>query len=579
MSTLQESCASCGWGFTHHFRYHGGVPVEHPLCPSCGGALVWSYQFEERHAGFDPAAMQAAIQLDEAGYPEDRSPRNQAQGELLDDWLIQREGAPLRVRNVGGVADLELRPFVGAEPSQDGVKLVANVGAARYSVGLLELLSWINQRLPLGQLVPHTSTYGSPPGTLELFPFGVEVGLYFQHVIPSDVFEGEQGEEEVKTCEQVAAELATQLRQAARLRPDLEPPGAPPTMEPPLDLDELTTSAWGTRELESVPSSLLRDLFLPEPDREEIYSRVEGFLEELGLAARWEQGRLRFSLDSAQVAVSVLERGGRLLLRYQSVLLDNVDAHALPGGVELPARVLTTLNDQTLAGRCLLKFLPDATPQDARLRITFEKTLLATDLDLGEFALTLIMVAEEADRVDNLLQDAFGGLRADQIGLEGAEDLSPLLRRLATEGLPDLTRRGAEAARVDVRHMLEEMNLAVREGEQGEFWFCYGSARLFARVWADERATYLTLRARVLRDVDRVEGLAEVLNDLNLQVHVGAFSLRQDRHVELTETILADELSIEELAYALLTLGELADVQDNRLQAQFGGTLANEERA
>jgi hypothetical protein len=576
MSTLRESCTSCGWKFEHHFRYHGGVPVEHPLCPTCGGALAWDYHFEERHQGFDPDAMLASIKLDEAGFPEDHSPRNLALGQMLDAKLTQLEGAPLRVRNVAGVADMELRPFVGATPDEDGIKLVANVGTARYSVGLLELLSWINRRLPVGQLTAHTSTYGSPPGTPELFPFGAEVGLYFQHVIPQDVFEAEDGQSEVEACERVAAELATQLRQMARLHPGLEPPAAPPAMEPPLAMDELTTSAWGTRELESVPPNLFQDLFLPAPDTEEIHARVEGFLEELGLQARWQEGELRFALDSARVTVSVIERAGRLLLRYQSVLLDNVDVQALPGGAQLPARVLTTLNDQTMAGRCLLELPPEATPQDARLRITFEKTLLATDLDLGEFALTLVMVAEEADRIDNVLQDAFGGLRADQADQGEAEDLTPLLRRLASQGLPDVTRRGEEAARTDVRHMLEEMNLAVREGQQGEFWFCYGSARLFARTWADGRATYLTLRARVLRDVERTQGLAEVLNDLNLQTHFGAFSLRQDRHVELTETILADELSIEELSYALLTLGELADVQDNKLQELFGGELANQ---
>jgi hypothetical protein len=83
----------------------------------------------------------------------------------------------------------------------------------------------------------------------------------------------------------------------------------------------------------------------------------------------------------------------------------------------------------------------------------------------------------------------------------------------------------------------------------------------------------LTLRARVLRAVERADGLAEALNALNQQIYFGAFALRDDHSVELTETILADELSLQEIAYALVTLGELADRHDNPLQARFGGLL------
>lgn len=571
MSQLHEKCAGCGWSFDFRFEYHGGVPVEHPICPSCGGELGWSYTFDEAEVSVAPDAMAALILPDETGYPEDTSRENVEMGELLDARLIGI-GGPFRVSNVDGVVDVELRPYVHPKSGDRGVKLIANVGNSTFSVALLELMSFINARLFHGAVVAHTSAYGLPRGGVELFPFGTPVSLFFQDIIDEDVVASEAWEERIKSDRQAAADLARQLRNAARVGRETGVPSALPSMQLPGN-DELSGSAFGQMQLEEVQGTFLEQLFAPAPDTEELTDRVSTFLDELGLVPMEADGVFRFGLDSARVSVHFIERTGRTLLRFHSVLLAGIRPDELEGGEQLVAQVLTTLNAEIISGRCVIEADAGET-----LRIAFEKTILGADLDLSEFAITLAMVAEESDRLDNLLQEAFGGLRADQIETPEASievtDLTPLLGRLAA-AVPGIERAELGKARRWVRHMLEELHLPAREDDNGDFWFAFGSARFAARVWQDQRATYLTLRARVLHDLDRTEGLASALNDINAQIHFGAFS-RRDQAIEFTETILADDLSVEELAYALTTVGELADNMDDPLQERFGGYLAEQ---
>ncbi len=555
MSTLTESCQACGWRHDLAFHYHGGVPVEHPMCPKCGGALAWDYAFSEYGLSLDDEALRASLVRDEVGFPEDRSPRVARLERVMDHRLAELGWAGQRVWNVRGVVDVELRPFVDLRDAQDGVKLVAHVGSAAYSMALLELTAWINDRLPVGTLSAHTTSYGAPRGAFEIFPSGTHVGLYFQHFMPESSFRAAHAADELKRAQRLAAELALHLRDL--LQPH-EAASASPSREEPALLDALS---------------------MPEPTAQELLARVCDLLAELGLDASPGADRAgevlwTFSLGSALVGVSLLERGGRWLVRYRAELLDKIDLTEIPGGEELPARILASLNRDLIAGRCLIEQDFPSTQGNLRLRVVLEKTLLATDLDLGEFGVTLLLVAQEADRLDNLLQEFFGGLRADQEAAPRAVPLEALEARLQRDpnalGVPRL---GVDAARAQVRRSLEELRFAATEAEDGSFWFTYGSARIGLRVWQDPRATFLTLRARVLRAVERADGLAEALNALNQQIYFGAFALRDDHSVELTETILADELSLQEIAYALVTLGELADRHDNPLQARFGGLL------
>ncbi len=557
--------------------------MEHPICPSCGGELIWDYAFDEVEVGMSPEAMESFIELDEVGFPLDRSPAVVRLGALLDARLEAAEGAPLRVGNVGGVVDVELRPYVDYGAGVQGVKVIANVGESIYSMGLLEMLARLNAQLPLGSVVACDSAYGLPIGAVELYAFGAEVGLYYQHVIGVEALEAGGWVEEHARCRQVAAALSRQLRSAARM---LEAPlprraGAPPTAPQIEEPGEGGLDASDSMRLDELQDGLLEDLFAPGPDDEELIERVRGFQEALGLViCEPSPGIFRFRRDSARVQVSVIQRSGRYLARYSAVLLSGVDLEGFEGeDASLPARALTALNGEVVTGRCLIE--PEGPGDGGPYHVVFEKTLLGTDLDLSEFALTLAMVAEEADRMDDILQSTLGGMRADEVEVQEGEaeagaDLSALIRRLAVEGLPGLQRRPVAEVRAEVRHMLEEIRLPVEEDEAGDFWFVHGSARVSARVWQDERATSITLRAQVLREVERTVGLAEALNDVNRQIHFGAFVLAGGRHVDLVETILADDLAIEELAYALVSIGQLADTQDDRLKALFGGQMGNE---
>ncbi len=584
MSRLTEQCPRCHWQHQWTFHYHGELPVEHPICPSCGADLERQYDFEAREVEGSPQEMLDSVQHDEAGLPLDGSARVLALGKRLDDRLDGGLGL-MRVFNVEGLVDIELRPYAHHREGVFGIKVTANVGRSIYSMGLLELIGRLNHQLKLGAVVPHTSAYGLPMGAVELFAFGTEVNLYFQHVIPEQALDDDdQWDAQLAQCKALAAALARRLQHAARAlnfslgvppsREGFHTPSANP--EP----DELGYSDFGSMRLEDVRETFLEALMVPEPDAEELLARMEHFLETLGLGeVRATNGELHFGLDSARVTVSVIERAGRRLVRYHAALLTGVDLSRFDQQEqELPAQALTALNDQIVAGRCLIE--PESIGVDnGPSQIVFEKTLLGADLDLSEFALTLAMVAEEADRMDNILQETFGGLRADQLQSPQSPtpiDLQALMQQLAAHGLPDARRVEVEDVRRQVREMLEEIRVPAQEDEHGDFWFTHGSARFAVRVWRDERATYITLRSRVLRDVARTTGLAEALNDINRQGHFGAFVFKDGRHVDLLETLLADDISIEELTHALVSIGQLADLQDNILQELFGGSLASE---
>lgn len=577
MSEVVESCGSCGWSSKTAFVYHGGLPIEHPICPSCGGELAWTYGFAAREVPHAPDAMAAFVTSDEAGFPEDGTPEYAALGALLDEALERDLDEPLRIMNVQGVVDIELRPYVHSDPAERGAKLIANVGQAVYAMALLELLAQINHRLEVGQLIAHPSPYGLPHDAHQLFPFGTPVGLYMQAVVGREALESGVWVEAYDAFVEAAVALAHQLASTARLAPSTAPA---PVSEPPLTTklisDEFVPSL--PVQLENVRQAVLEPLLEDEHPVEVLLARLEAYHEALELAPGYtsELG-FHYTLDSAQVRVWLETHGGRLLVRYRAVVLSRLPLDAEGRDAEEVARLLTTLNDQIVFGKCVLEPLGDGAGQ-----IVLDKTLLGLDLDLSEFAVTLAAVAEEADRIDNRLQEGLGGLRADQrpeAPEVDAAPLEPLLQKLATRGLPGFERIGVEEGRRALRHLLEEVRLDAEEDAQGDLWFTYGSSRILGRVWGDDRATYVTLRATVLQDVEHVEGLAQAINGCNRVVHVGAFALSGDRTIEMVETILIDDLSIEEFMHALVTLGEFADLYDNILQDRFGGLLGTEAAA
>jgi len=563
------------------FRYHGGVPVEHPLCPGCGSPIEWSYQFDEGESIHAPEEMAGWIRLDEDGFPVDRSPRVVALEALIDAQLEAHTGSSIRLENVGGAVDIELQVYAEAQRGVFGARAVANVGRAVFSVALLELLMQLNQRLELGAIVPDTSAYTAPQGTVTLFPFGTEVGLYFQCVIPEAELESGAWVSHWQTAQRLAAMSAQIFAQMARLDFDVTS-SARVTLAsgPELEGDEFAPGRL--MQLENVDKAILEPLLRSAPEAEEIEARIDAFLETLALSAPLVDGAAHFALDSARVVVSLDTRAGRLLVRFHSVLLSDIDLDDLKRHEpQLAPRLLTTLNDQIRFGRCVLE--PE-TEEARRWRIVYETTLLAVDLDLSEFAVTLAIMAEQADRMDNILQVGFGGLRADQLEAmeahkhdrRAATDVAPLLEAIASGRLPGPRKIGTEAARVVLAELLEEIRLPSEQDQDGNLWFRFGSARMGGHLWEDDRATYLTLTSPVLRDVRRMEGLAETLNSYNRSIHNGAFALEGSRNVVLTHTILIDDVSVEEFAYALVTIGELADQVDDDLKARFGGRMGME---
>ena len=573
MSEAVEACRVCGWRHRLHFRYHGGVPVEHPICPSCGGDLTWSYHFDAAEVQHPPDIMAGFIQVDEVGFPEDNSPEVIELRDLVEACLMARFGSPVPITNASGVVDIEVRPYLAHAQGEvtQGMKLIAHVGSSVYSMALLELLAQLNGRLEVGAVVPSSSTYGVPIGVTELLPFGTDVGLYFQHVIAREELEEGDWSAIYDRCAEHAVELARRWASTARLGSpaEAEAGGEGAAVVEPAS-DEFSPAE--PIALEKARQVVLEPLFEHEHLEEEIVERVESFLDDLELEpTRDDEGSFVFSLDSARIRVSVERRQERLLVRYHAVVLSNLSpAEDDPNEAETISRLLTTLNDQIVFGRCVLEVMEG----EEVGHVVLEKTLLATDLDLSEFAITLAFMAEEADRADNFFQEGLGGLRADQrIADDEATALEPLLRRLVTAGLPGFERLGREEGMIELRHLLEEVRLPIEERESGLLAFTYGSSRITGRVWEDERATYLTLRATVLRDVEETAGLAGALNACNSSIHFGAFALTTEGDVEMVETIIIDDLSIEEFIYALVTLGELADTYDNMLQERFGGVL------
>ncbi len=578
MAKLLETCQRCGWSHQLSFVYHGGVPVEHPLCPSCGDGLRWEYTFEDAEAGGSAAALRAAIALDDVGLPEDRSPRTLHLQARIEQALEAHTGSALRFTNIGGHVDLELRPYIDAARGVAGAKVVACVGQAVSSTGLLELLGGINAQLQQGAISAHAHAYGAPPGAASLHPFGTPVSLLYQHVIPEAELESGAWVGQWEAAGAQAQWAARLFAQTARLDHPLAlaPRDAYP-VGPDYDGDD--------RSAERLEREVLEPLLRFAPDADEIRERLQRYLEALGLEATPDpRGVLTFACDSARVEVATVERGGRLLVSFSAVLLSELDLHRMAAqDAELLPRLLTHLNDQLLLGRCVLEPQPGASAH----RIVYETTLLSADLDLSELAVTLAVVAEQADAMDDLLQEGLGGLRADQVEALTAHrrqegpppcDVRPLLARLEARQVPGVRQIGAEIARTLLAESLEELRLPVTLDAEGNAWFSFGSARLCAHLWEDNRATWLTLSSPVLRNLERVEGVAVALNDLNRAIPTGAFALQEDRHILLVQTLPADDLAVEELAYALVTLGELADHYDNILQESFGGQLAAEPR-
>lgn len=117
---------------------------------------------------------------------------------------------------------------------------------------------------------------------------------------------------------------------------------------------------------------------------------------------RWSDrdGGLAMRFSSAMVWLSFIEVGRQTVITMRAPLLRQVPAESQ--GVTLLAR-LNELNCRSHFGKWAL--YPDGL-------VALEYDLLGDDLQEDELMTAVTMLARLADQQDDLLQDAFGGLRS-----------------------------------------------------------------------------------------------------------------------------------------------------------------------
>ncbi len=103
-----------------------------------------------------------------------------------------------------------------------------------------------------------------------------------------------------------------------------------------------------------------------------------------------------------------------------------------------------------------------------------------------------------------------------------------------------------------------------------------GSALMFVRAMGG-RPPLVQVFSPIVRNVDATPALLEALNDVNRQVLFGRAFWTQ-REIVVAMEITAIGISPEQIAFACVQLGNLADDLDDRLRGRFGGTTVFEER-
>ncbi len=96
-----------------------------------------------------------------------------------------------------------------------------------------------------------------------------------------------------------------------------------------------------------------------------------------------------------------------------------------------------------------------------------------------------------------------------------------------------------------------------------------GSAILFVRM-LDSIPPVVSIFSPVLNEVERSPDLLQAINEINDRVTFGRVFWHGGTVVAMTE-LLALRISPEQIAFACLHLGELADVLDDTLRERFGG--------
>jgi len=139
----------------------------------------------------------------------------------------------------------------------------------------------------------------------------------------------------------------------------------------------------------------------------------------------------------------------------------------------------------------------------------------------------------------------------------------------------------AGPAMADLAALLEEavgrwlgVELPARDPD-GDFPIRVGSALMFVRL-LEGRPPAVAVFAPILRDVARTADLLAALNDVNSRIRFGRV-FWSDAQVLVATELTGLDISANQIAYACVELGNLADTLDDLLHGRFGGKTMFDE--
>ncbi len=108
----------------------------------------------------------------------------------------------------------------------------------------------------------------------------------------------------------------------------------------------------------------------------------------------------------------------------------------------------------------------------------------------------------------------------------------------------------------------------------GDYPIAVGSALMFVRL-IDGRPPMVGVFSPILGDIDEGPGLFAALNDVNRRIHY-ARAFWVARQVIIAIELPAVDITADQIAFACVQLGSLADHLDNVLHGRFGGAFTFE---
>ena len=113
--------------------------------------------------------------------------------------------------------------------------------------------------------------------------------------------------------------------------------------------------------------------------------------------------------------------------------------------------------------------------------------------------------------------------------------------------------------------------------EDGDYPIPVGSAMVYVRV-GDDQLPLVAVFASILTDVDESPSLFVALNDINRRIRF-ARAFWVARTIVVATELAAVDVTAEQISFACMQLGSLADHLDEVLHGRFGGGFAFEGRS